>query len=598
MISQPFPTTTFSFIFHFVKAQKMKFIYFALTGAAWAVNDSIFPYFLKDIVNTLAGYHGTPNHIFSAVKNTLILLVGFWLVMELLQRAQGLLQIYTYPRFRAQIRATVFEHVKTLSHEYFANNFAGNISKKLSDLPTSCQTITEMVCFQFITVGMGIIMVLGLMWQIKPIFAFILLAWLTCHIGITVLFLKRSNRLWAVHADSVSILNGKIVDVLTNMSTVRLFARQRYEAQYIQTAQSEEMKKSRQAMFLIELTRIGLGISGLLLIFGMVFTLLYGYGHGWVSIGDFTQVGMQTFWLLGWIWFVSYQLMQFARESGTIRDALKLVTATADISDSPQATALIVKQGNIDFNHVNFGYQKNKPVFNDFSVHIKAGEKVGLVGFSGSGKSTFVNLILRYYELQQGTICIDNQDIALVTQDSLRQNIAMIPQDPSLFHRTLMENIRYGRLDASDEEVIAAAKMAHCDEFILHLDEGYQALVGERGVKLSGGQRQRIAIARAILKDAPILILDEATSALDSVTEKLIQDSLKQLMQHKTTLVIAHRLSTLNGMDRILVFHHGRIIEEGTQAELLKKKGHFAHLWQMQSNGFLPEEETEEDYVK
>jgi ATP-binding cassette subfamily B protein len=289
MTSQPFPTTTFRFIFYFVKAQKMKFIYFALTGAAWAVNDSVFPYFLKDIVNTLSGYHGTPNHIFAAVKNTLILLVAFWLVMELLQRAQGLLQIYTYPRFRAQIRATVFEHVKTLSQEYFANNFAGNIAKKLSDLPNSCQIITEMVCFQFITVGMGIIMVVGLMWQIKPIFSFILLGWLFCHIGITVLFLKRSNRLWAVHADSVSILNGKIVDVLTNMSTVRLFARKQYEAQYIQSAQCEEMKKSRQAMLLIELTRVGLGISGLLLIFGMVFTLLYGYGHGWVSIGDFTQ---------------------------------------------------------------------------------------------------------------------------------------------------------------------------------------------------------------------------------------------------------------------------------------------------------------------
>jgi ATP-binding cassette subfamily B protein len=597
MINQPFPTTTFRFIFHFVKAQKVKFIYFALTGAAWAVNDSVFPYFLKDIVNTLSGYHGAPGHIFSAVKDTLILLVAFWLVMEVLQRAQGLLQIYTYPRFRAEIRATVFEHVKTLSQEYFANNFAGNIAKKLSDLPTSCQTITEMVCFQFITVGVGMIMVVGMMWQIKPIFAFIVFAWLMCHIGITVLFLKRSNRLWAVHADSVSMLNGKIVDVLTNMSTVRLFARQRYETHYIQSAQMDEMKKSRQAMLLIELTRVGLGISGLLLIFGMVFTLLYGYGHGWVSIGDFTQVGMQTFWLLGWIWFVSYQLMQFARESGTIRNALNLVTAVADITDKANAQPLIVKQGNIDFNHVYFSYQKNKPVFNDFSVHIRAGEKVGLVGFSGSGKSTFVNLILRYYELQQGNICIDKLDIAGVTQDSLRQNIAMIPQDPSLFHRTLMENIRYGRLEASDEEVIAAAKMAHCDEFILHLDEGYQALVGERGVKLSGGQRQRIAIARAILKDAPILILDEATSALDSVTEKLIQDSLKQLMQHKTTLAIAHRLSTLNGMDRILVFHHGRIIEEGTQAELLQKKGHFAHLWQMQSNGFLPEEETESDAI-
>lgn len=594
MINASFPTTTFRFIFHFVKAQKLKFTLFALTGMAWAVNDSIFPYFLKNIVNTLTGYQGTPNHVFVAVKGTLILVAAFWLIMELLQRAQGILQIYTYPRFRAQIRETVFEHVKTLSHEYFANNFAGNISKKLSDLPNSCQTITEMVCFQFITVGAGIVMVLALMWQINPIFSFILLAWLISHIGITALFLRRTNRLWAVHADAVSILNGKIVDVLTNMSTVRLFARQRYEAGYVAVAQAQEMKKSREAMWLMELTRIGLGISGLLLIFGMLFTLLYGYGHGWVSLGDFTQVGMQTFWLLGWIWFISYQLMQFARESGTIRDALKLVTATADISDKKEAKMLLVKHGAIEFNQVYFAYQKNKWVFQDFNVHIKAGEKVGLVGFSGSGKSTFVNLILRYYELQRGHIRIDGQNIDAVTQDSLRQNIAMIPQDPSLFHRTLMENIRYGRLDASDEEVIHAAKLAHCDEFIMHLDEGYDALVGERGIKLSGGQRQRIAIARAILKNAPILILDEATSALDSVTEKLIQDSLGQLMQHKTTLVVAHRLSTLNGMDRILVFHQGRIIEEGTQAQLLQQDGHFAHLWRMQSNGFLPEEEGEE----
>lgn len=591
MASTSFPTTTFRFIFHFAKAQKIKFALFALTGMAWAVNDSLFPYFLKRIVNTLAGYQGIPPNVFAAVRGTLILLVAFWLVMELLQRAQGILQIYTYPKFRAQIRGSVLEHVKTLSQEYFANHFAGNISKKLSDLPNSCQTITEMVCFQFITVAAGIVMVLAMMWKINPLFALILLGWLSSHIGITVLFLKRTNHLWEMHADAVSILNGKIVDVLTNMSTVRLFARHRYETDYVGIVQNQEMKKSKDAMWLMELTRVGLGISGLLLIFGMVFTLLYGYSHGWVSLGDFTQVGMQTFWLLGWIWFISYQLMQFARESGTIRDALKLVAVKPDISDKKGAKALIVKAGSIDFQKVGFAYQKNRAVFQDFSVHIRAGEKVGLVGFSGSGKSTFVNLILRYYDLQQGQICIDGQNIAEITQDSLRNSIAMIPQDPSLFHRTLMENIRYGRLEASDAEVMQAAKMAHCDEFIQHLDEGYEALVGERGIKLSGGQRQRIAIARAILKDAPILILDEATSALDSVTEKLIQDSLKQLMQHKTTLVIAHRLSTLNGMDRILVFHHGRIIEEGSQAELLEKNGHFAHLWRMQSNGFLPEEE-------
>ncbi len=589
----PFPHTPFSFIFHFVKAQKGKFILFALTGIGWAINDSIFPYFLKNMVNSLSQYHGNAAGVYAVVKGTLILLVLCWLIMELLQRSQGILQIYTYPRFRAHIRSTVFDYVKQHSQEYFANHFAGNVAKKLSDLPTSCETISGMICFQFITVAVGVVMVLGMMWQIKPIFSMILFAWLFSHISITALFLRRSNRAWAKHADSASILNGKMVDVLTNMSSVRLFARQAYEKEYLQTAQNDEIKKSKDAMWTMELTRMGLGISGLALIFGMVFTLLYGYGHHWVSIGDFTQVGMQTFWLLGWIWFISYQLMQFARETGTIRDALKLVMVEHEIVDEANAPDLKVSQGELCFQNVHFSYTKNRTVFDHFNVQIKAGEKIGLVGFSGSGKSTFVNLIQRYYDLDSGAICIDGQNIAKVTQNSLRESIAMIPQDPSLFHRSLMENIRYGRLEASDEEVIAASKIAHCHEFIEQLEEGYQALVGERGIKLSGGQRQRIAIARAILKNAPILILDEATSALDSVTEKLIQDSLRQLMRNKTTIVIAHRLSTLKDMDRILVFHQGRIIEEGRQIDLLEKGGHFAELWRMQSDGFLPEDEKQ-----
>jgi ATP-binding cassette subfamily B protein len=225
-------------------------------------------------------------------------------------------------------------------------------------------------------------------------------------------------------------------------------------------------------------------------------------------------------------------------------------------------------------------------------VTIEPGQQVGLVGFSGSGKSTFVNLILRLFEPQDGVIAIDGQDILAVTQDSLRENISMIPQDPMLFHRSLMENIRYGRLEASDDEVIEAAKKAHAHEFILQTEQGYASLVGERGVKLSGGQRQRIAIARAILKDAPILILDEATSALDSVTERKIQQGLDYLMQHKTVVVVAHRLSTISHMDRILVFDEGTVIEDGSHADLLRRNGHYAHLWNMQAGGFLPETEA------
>ena len=286
---------------------------------------------------------------------------------------------------------------------------------------------------------------------------------------------------------------------------------------------------------------------------------------------------------------MSFQLSVFTRELGTVSDALKLITKGHGIVDVPRAAKLQVKQGNIQFEHVVFAYQKRRLVFRNLNVMIPAGQKVGLVGFSGSGKSTFVNLILRFYDLRRGQILIDGQNIAEVTQESLRKQIAMIPQDPSLFHRSLLENIRYGRANATDEEVIHAADLAHCHEFIGQLEEGHHTLVGERGIKLSGGQRQRVAIARAILKNAPILILDEATSSLDTVTEKLIQESLTRLMHNRTTIVIAHRLSTLVDMDRILVFHKGSIVEDGTSTCLLNMNGHFTTLWEMQTNGFLPE---------
>jgi ATP-binding cassette subfamily B protein len=250
--------------------------------------------------------------------------------------------------------------------------------------------------------------------------------------------------------------------------------------------------------------------------------------------------------------------------------------------------------GHITFDKVKFHYKDTKPLFENKSIEIEAGQKVGLVGYSGGGKSTFVHLILRLYDVTHGSILIDGQDIKSVSQDSLRENIAMIPQDPSLFHRSLRENIRYGRIDATDEEVMEAAKKAHAHEFIEKLPQGYDALVGERGVKLSGGQRQRIAIARAILKNAPILIMDEATSQLDSLTEALIQESLWQLMEHKTTLVIAHRLSTLLHMDRILVFDQGKIVEDGNHNDLLSKGGLYKNLWNAQVGGFLGDKQPQE----
>jgi ATP-binding cassette subfamily B protein len=273
--------------------------------------------------------------------------------------------------------------------------------------------------------------------------------------------------------------------------------------------------------------------------------------------------------------------------------SLSLLRVPHGITDRAGAAPLRVSEGAIAFENVFFAYNPGQNLFRDKNILIPAGQKVGLVGFSGSGKSTFVNLILRLYDLESGAIRIDGQDIASVTQDSLREQIALIPQDPVLFHRSLRDNIAYARPDASDEDIIAASLQAHCHEFISAAKEGYNAIVGERGVKLSGGQRQRIAIARAILKNARILIFDEATSSLDSFTESAIQHSMQDMMRGRTTIVIAHRLSTLTSMDRLLVFKDGSIVEDGTHAGLLAANGHYARLWNMQVGGFLPDQQAQ-----
>lgn len=587
-IIKQLPTTTFRFIFHFAKLQSTRFMLLMSAFMLMASNDSLFPYFLKRIVNAVQAYHGAMAGIYSAVSVPLILVILFWGVSEFAMRSQGILQIYTFPKFRANIREAVFNHVKLHSHEYFSNNFAGNIAKKLSDLPQSCQSIIEFTCFNLIIVSVGSLIVLITMWFVKPVFALILIIWMIIHLCIILTFFKKCNIAAEIHSEAITELSGKTVDVFTNMQNVRLFSRAPYEAEYLKTYQQDEIKKAKKALWVIEKMRIGLAFNGLFLMFTMIFVLLFGWQHHWVSIGDFTQVLMQSFWLMGNFWFLSFQMTMVTRELGTIDNALLLIRHNYDLVDKIEAKPIKISHGAIEFKQVEFAYKNNVTVFKNLNVVIPAGQKIGLVGFSGSGKSTFVNLVLRFYDLQAGKILIDGVNIADVLQDSLRAQIAMIPQDPALFHRTLMENIRYGRLDASDDEVIAASKLAHCHEFIEKLDQGYHSLVGERGIKLSGGQRQRIAIARAILKNAPILILDEATSSLDSVTEKLIQDSLQHLMQGRTTIVVAHRLSTLSDMDRIIVFSKGEIIEDDTIENLLKSNGHFAMLWNMQTDGYLP----------
>lgn len=587
------PKSLPGFIWFFVKQQLPAFIFIVITSWVWATNESLFPYFIKSFVNAINTYHGDRLQIWHILKMPLIGLTTLWLTMELSMRTQGLVMMKAFPRLRFQMREAIFNYVRQHSHEYFANNFAGNIASKINDLPSGIELILQIFLFNFIAFAVAYLVALLMISRVSLFFALLLFTWSVCHLLITAICLKSGYRLAEASSESSSTVTGKIVDSLTNMLNVRLFSRGEYESRYLRGFTHDEYRRYRESLWHLEKMKLFQGSLGCVFIITVIFSLVYGWSHGWVTLGDFTLVGMLCFSMLGFIWYASYQLTTFVREAGKMKAALSLITTPHGVEDIAQALPLQVHQGTIQFKEVTFCYSAGKPVFNQLSVTIPAGQRVGLVGFSGSGKSTLVNLILRFYDIQSGQIVIDNQSISAVSSHSLRQQIAMIPQDPSLFHRTLMENIRYGREDASDEEVIQAAKLAHCHEFITQLDEGYYALVGERGVKLSGGQRQRIAIARAILKNAPILILDEATSSLDSVTEKIIQKSLDELMKNRTTIIVAHRLSTLLNMDRILVFNQGKIIEDGSTQELLRLNGHFAQLWNMQADGFLPDNVNE-----
>jgi ATP-binding cassette subfamily B protein len=437
----------------------------------------------------------------------------------------------------------------------------------------------------------GLCIAIMTMLLVHPIFALILFVWALSFMLIALCFFRPIHDLSNIFATSKTTLVGKMVDSISNITNVRLFSKDRYENELIQAATLDTITRDRTMQWAIIKMRAFWDVSIIVLIGVNIYVLLTMYSKNQVSVGDFSFIISLSISIFYNLWFLASQFVSFAEELGKCKQALSIITVPQEIVDEPSAKPLVVTQGHIEFDQVSFHYDDGAHLFKNKNIVIEAGQKVGLVGFSGSGKSTFVNLILRLFDVESGKITIDYQNINAVTQASLREHIAMIPQDISLFHRTLMDNIRYGKVDASDAEVIEASKKAHCHEFITQLTEGYRSLVGERGIKLSGGQRQRIAIARAMLKNAPILILDEATSALDSVTEKHIQEALHGLMTGRTTIVIAHRLSTLSEMDRILVFDNGQIIEDGTHQNLIQLSGHYARMWKMQAGGFLPSEQ-------
>ena len=588
---QPLPKTLFPFIWHFLREYKsivIIYILLALAAGFWGPFNSLL---IKQVINLLPAIDGTNASILILPVSLIVL--NFIIFDNITWRSLTFIRAEFIPVIINQIIQESLTYVLQASHQFYQDNLSGKLAKQIGNLAEGIETLAAWVAANFLRGAAMLFAAICAAYSVNPIFCFILAAWCIVFFALSVLMSKKLVMLSDAQAARESIVVGELVDSLSNHSNVRIFSRILHENSRIKSFLLEQQKSYRATHFYsIIMHSIQGGLIAIMMACSCYF-LVTLYAKGLITVGDFALIlglSMETGHMM---WYTMSEVDEFNKAVGRCKQSLISLMIPLEIVDKPKA--LHCTNGEITFDNVKFHYKGTQAIFQNKSTIIKAGQKVGLVGYSGSGKSTFVNLILRLYDVTGGAILIDGQDIRDVTQDSLRSAIAMIPQDPSLFHRSLMENIRYGRTCASDEEVIEAAKKAHAHEFIEKLSQSYDSLVGERGVKLSGGQRQRIAIARAILKNAPILILDEATSQLDSVTESLIQESLWELMQHKTTIIIAHRLSTLLRMDRIIVFDQGVIVEDGTHSELLAKAGLYKSLWDAQVGGFLPDKKSEDE---
>jgi ATP-binding cassette subfamily B protein len=574
-----------------MRPYRWPFFFAALLSLFWTLDWTLWPYILGKVIDIFTQFEGDRAAAWMDLKWWVIGGFFLWISIEAAFRIQGLLLARAIPKLESDIRMTMFNHVERHSPKYFNDRFAGSLSNKINDMTTQVNVVLQPLLTMFIPVVVTSILGVVLFLDIHLALAIWLALVIFLLLSTSFFLVGKVDKAEESHGEARSLLSGKIVDSLTNNFVVNLFYRFRDESGYVENFQNMERVARRRAMITVEFMRVYMGVIYFVFVgIGMNGLMFYLWFQGSITTGQLVQVFNTTWNISLLIWMFENMLPTLFGAIGTMKQALTVMHDPQDLGDYPQASSLVIRRGEIVFDNVTFYYGEKK-LFSRQDVKIKPGEKMGLVGHSGAGKSTFINLILRFFSLESGSILIDGQDISKVTLESLRRQVALIPQDPILFHRSLKENIRFGKSDASDEEIFQVARWAHCDEFIHRIPGGYDAVVGERGTKLSGGERQRIAIARAMLADAPILILDEATSSLDSMTEHYIQESLERLMQNRTTIVIAHRLSTLAKMDRILVFDQGALVEEGSHQDLLSLNRHYSRLWHMQAGGFLPQSE-------
>lgn len=600
------PNTPMQFLWY-VSKPHLRFLFggFFVVTVADLIRTGI-PYIFKLVIDT-AGQVEAGTAGVADMWQWISVYLGAVLVMFLSWRLSGFIGMEWASRANATAYTTLFQYLSHHSHTYFSNRFAGSLSSKVTHASEGIQSLCEAFIWNYYPSILSLIATAVFMWFASAKAALIFIALIALLVPLNI-FLAAYRRPHVVrYSAQATRARGYAVDAITNMAAVRQYARMKDEqemfTEHINTMRTLNIRQWR-------ISEWGLLLNNVIIVtfeLALLFVVVSRWGAGAMSIGELIMILSLLVSIQGTLVFIGMSMNGFIRRFSEVQEGLSDILVEHDIMDAENAQPLTIQKGVITWQNVTFGFG-TRMVFSDFSLTIQKGERVGLVGASGAGKTTFVSLLLRQHELTGGSIYIDGQDIKGVTQDSLREHIAVVPQEPMLFHRSIRDNIVYGKPHATDEEVIAVAKKAQVHDFVSALEDGYDTIVGERGVKLSGGQKQRIAIARAMLKNAPILILDEATSALDSESEAAIQKALHELMEAKTSqttgsspgapeeasrgktvIAIAHRLSTLREMDRIIVLHEGRIVEDGIHETLAQAGGTYARLWEHQAGGFLQE---------
>ena len=549
--------------------------------------ETIVPLYYKKFFDVLANASGSNDDVMQELFFLITMIAGLYGITWLFHRVNQFANVYVQPHIKADLMRTSFAYVEHHSYKFFANNFAGSLVRRINRLDRSFEILTDQfhyVYLPFLVTFPIIITVLFMRhWLLGVVFTVWLIIFISAQYAVTIWKQKYNIMLAAKDSETTGILS----DSISNITTVKSFAGEAKEYSMVYGI-TEELRLLRFKTWTIdEWINTAQGALFIVVEISLLYVAVLLWQRGIVTIGDFALIQAYIIRAFERVWHLGQTVRKSYEAIADAHEMVEILNLPHEVQDHARAKKLSVTKGEIHFNNVSFNFNETRSILKDFNLHIKGGEKIALVGASGAGKTTVTKLLFRFYDIMAGEILIDGQNISRVTQESMRNAISLVPQEPILFHRTLMENIRYGRLDASDEEVVEAAKKAHCHEFISRLPEEYETYVGERGIKLSGGERQRVAIARALLKNAPMLVLDEATSSLDSESEMLIQDALSVLMKKKTVIVIAHRLSTIMKMDRIIVMEEGDIIATGTHEELLGQGGVYKKLWEIQAGGFI-----------